>query len=210
MDVLTAQEVKGLFGHLGQLMNAQKDFLTEMDSAMGDGDLGLTMSRGFSAVAAEIPEVQEEDPGKLLAKGGMIIAKAVPSTMGTLMGTGFMKGGMAVQNKGPLGAAEIAQFFTAFVEGIMARGKSEPGQRTVIDSLYPAAETMRKAAEDGKDLKQTLADGLEGAKKGLEATKEMLPQHGKAAIYREKLLGKQDQGATVGMLIVQGFAEFVQ
>ena len=118
-----------------------------------------------------------------------------------------MKGGKAVQGNDEIGLSELSVFFESFVEGIMARGKSKLGDKTVVDSIYPAVNALRKSAENGNSLKEGLVAAHEAAVQGLEDTKNMIAQHGRAAYYGEGSLGKQDAGATVGMLIIQGFLE---
>ncbi|HHY46484.1 MAG TPA: dihydroxyacetone kinase subunit L [Firmicutes bacterium] len=190
-------------------MEETRDWLGELDGAMGDGDLGLTMSTGFRKAAEALRDLDEKDVGKLLAKAGMVIGQSAPSTMGTLMATGFMKGGKAVQGKEEVQLADLAALVHAFVEGIMARGKAKPGEKTIIDSLHPAAQALDQAISEGRSLKEGLAAAYEAAEKGVEATKAMISQHGRPAYYQEKTLGKQDPGATVGMLVLKGFVDYM-
>ena len=143
-----------------------------------------------------------------MAKAGMVIAQSVPSTMGTLIATGLMKGGKAVQDKQEINLADFAAMMNGFVEGIIARGKAKPGDKTIIDSLYPAASALKAAAETRKTLKEGLLAAYEAATQGVAETKKMISQHGRAAYYQEKSLGKQDPGATVGMLFMQAFADY--
>ena len=175
----------------------------ELDSVMGDGDLGFTMTKAFAAAYEETEKSEEMIPGKLLTRLGMVIAKTSPSTMGTLVATGFMKGGKSIDSKEEIGPEELAIFFEAFVKSIMERGKSAPGNKTIIDTLFPAAEALRLA------VNASLADGISAARdaslKGLEISTKMKAQHGRAAYYQDDSIGKQDGGATVGTYIVEGF-----
>lgn len=207
MDSLSRDDVRQIMHGLRSLMEEKKDDLVELDAVMGDGDLGLTMAKAFVSADEEIQSGGEEDIGKIFMKAGMTMAKSAPSTMGTLIATGFMRGGKAVSGKQELGTADLAEFFRAFVQGLMDRGKAKPGDKTIIDSLQPAAEAL--AAEKDGGLKKALAAALEAADAGLEATKEMIAQHGRVAYYKEQSLGKVDPGATVGVYIVQGFARAV-
>jgi phosphoenolpyruvate---glycerone phosphotransferase subunit DhaL len=207
MNTLKKENILEILLHLKNLMNDKKDYLVELDSKMGDGDLGLTMAKGFSAAYDQMIDPEESDLGVILSKAGMVIAKTAPSTMGTLMGTGFMRGGKALKGKTELGTADLALFFKDFVQGLMDRGKARPGDKTIIDSIKPAADALESAA--GQGLKPALDAALEAAKKGLEATKEMVAQHGRIAYYKDKSLGHQDPGATVGVFILQVFAEYI-
>lgn len=204
MNGISRDDALTIMGKLNDIMSENKDFLIELDSVMGDGDLGLTMAKGFAAAVEEVKDSTEQEPGKIFMKAGMAIAKAAPSTMGTLVGTGFMRGGKAVAGKSVLDASDASVFFKAFVRGIMERGKAQLGEKTIIDSLSPAADALEESA--GKGLSEALADALSAAKKGLEATKTMIAQHGRIAYYKDKAIGKQDPGATVGVLIIRGFS----
>lgn len=209
MDALNGQDIKQILANMADLMEEKKNELGELDQVIGDGDLGLTMSKGFRAVADVLASLEERDVGKILGKAGMVMASAVPSTMGTLMGTGLMRSGKAAMGKEEVGLNDLAAMMNDFVEGLMARGKAKPGDKTIIDAMYPAAEALKAAAGEGK----TLAAGLEAActvaQQGLEATKRMISQHGKAACFQERTLGKQDPGATVGMWLMKVFADYV-
>ena len=185
------------------LMEQNKDYLIELDAAMGDGDLGLTMTAGFGKAREFVASAHETDVGRLLMKIGMTFAQAVPSTMGTLIASGFMKAAKAVMGNTALDVAGTATFAEGFVNGIMERGKGKPGDRTIIDSLYPAAQALRAAADAGKSLVEGCADAQQAAEQGVEQTKQMMPQFGRAVYFGEKALGRPDQGAIVGALFYQ-------
>ena len=203
MGSLGKDEVLKILQNLKALFNDRKDFLVELDGRMGDGDLGLTMSKAFTAACDELLDTAETDIGKIFMKAGMQMAKAAPSTMGTLMGTGFMRGGKAVAGKGELTTADLADFFQAFVAGIMERGKARPGEKTVIDSLKPAADTLAQLSAE--DHTRALSAALSAAEKGLESTKNMIAQHGRIAYYKEQSKGQEDPGATAGVILIKGF-----
>lgn len=206
MEKWTVEQVRELFARLAQAMEDNKELLTKLDAESGDGDLGLTMSMGFQKITEKISAVTETDIGKLIAVAGSTMAQAVPSTMGTLMGSALMRGGKALLGKTELELPDIAAMLSAMVEGIMARGKAKPGDKTVLDSLDPAAIALRDAVESGKSFSVGLEAAAAAAVQGLEDTKTMVPQHGRAAYYAEKALGRQDPGATVGMIFVKVLA----
>lgn len=200
MDARTA---KAGIAAIRERMDAHKDELIELDSKIGDGDLGLTMKRAFVAAHDAVAEFDEDDVGKLLMRAGMAMAKAAPSTMGTLVATGFMRGGKAVSGKSVLDSSDLAAFFRAFADGLTERGKAAPGEKTVIDVFEPVATELEKRS-DAPDLARR---AIEAARSGLAASTQMMAQHGKAAVFREKTVGLQDPGATAGVLIVEGFFE---
>ncbi|MCL1811991.1 MAG: dihydroxyacetone kinase subunit L [Treponema sp.] len=205
-EKLLLSDIKNIFGLLKEVMVSNKDRLIEIDGIMGDGDLGLTMAAAFGAAADEFPE--ETDLGKVFIKAGMVMAKAAPSTMGTLMGTGFMRGGKAVKEKTELGIEEMAQFWRAFVEGMEERGKAKPGDKTIIDSLDPAASVLEKAAAEGKSLKAGFAEALSAAEAGMENTRTMEAQFGRLAYNQEKAKTLIDPGSEVGVLLIKTFADY--
>jgi dihydroxyacetone kinase-like protein len=207
-DALRTPDLVALLARLEAVMEDRKAFLIELDGRVGDSDLGLTMSKGFTAAAAAAAAAAAEPPGKLLARAGMAMAKAAPSTMGTLLATGFMRGGKAVEGAEALGTPELRRFLEAFVNGILERGKAKPGDKTVVDALLPAAKALAEAEAAGLALPAALASAAAAAAAGVEATKGMLAQHGKAACFQEKTLGLPDAGATVGSMLVDALRAF--
>ncbi len=129
MTTLGVPDIRAIVSGIAVLMAEKKEELIRLDGAMGDGDLGLTMEKGFSAAREEAEKTDEPDLGKFLMKIGMAVARAAPSTMGTLVATGFMSGGKSVMGKSALGGGEMADFFEAFTAGIMQRGKRSRARR---------------------------------------------------------------------------------
>jgi len=203
MSSLGKDDIIKILHNLKRLFNDNRDYLVELDARMGDGDLGLTMSKAFTAVYDELRDTTETDIGKILMKAGMLMAKAAPSTMGTLMGTGFMRGGKAVSGTDEISTTDLAEFFQAFVTGIMERGKAKPGEKTIIDSLKPAADTLLELK--GEDVAKALQEALRSSENGLESTKNMVAQHGRIAYYKEQSKGQVDPGATAGVILIKGF-----
>ncbi|MBM4091198.1 MAG: DAK2 domain-containing protein [Planctomycetes bacterium] len=210
MNYLDINTLPSILCQLKQIMDEHRDRLIALDRDLGDGDLGLTMTKAFTAAHETAATSRETLPGKLLMLVGMAMAKAAPSTMGTLVATGFMRGGKAIGEQERIGVPQLAAFFRAFTDGIMERGKTGPGNKTVVDALNPAAESLEQAAAQGKQLSEALAAALEAAARGNEAARMMKSQHGKAAVYHDQTIGKEDPGASVGVLIVQGFARTIE
>jgi phosphoenolpyruvate---glycerone phosphotransferase subunit DhaL len=185
-------------------MEENRDRLIELDSAVGDGDLGLTMCKAFIAADQEQSNSSETDVGKFLMQAGITMAKAAPSTMGTLVGTGFMRGGKVLKDKTECAPADIAAFLRAFSDGVMERGKTKSGNKTIVDVLEPVAVAAEKAASSG-NMTTVVAAILDAAEKGEEAARGMMSEHGKAAVYREQTIGKPDPGAVAGRLMIEAF-----
>lgn len=203
----TIESLKLVMSECSALMEQNKQYLIDLDSALGDGDLGLTMTAGFAEGVSFVNSSSEEDLGKRTMQMGMAISKKVPSTMGTLVASGFMAAGKIVKGKNSLNSQEFAMFIEGFVQGVMNRGKANPGDRTIVDSIYPGAVAVKKAIEDGFDIKTAIKAGFDAALQGVEATKQMKPKFGRAVYYGDQVLGKEDQGAVVGKLIFEGFCK---
>lgn len=208
MSIITRDLVIQFINRASALMEENKDYLYELDAASGDGDLGLTMTKGFAAGAEAANGSGEADLGKLFFLIGSTIAKVVPSTMGTLMGSGFLKAAKALKGKTELAPADFAAFVEAYYAGLQERGKANPGERTILDALKPAADAVRGAVDGGEEDVGVLAcKAAEAAEAGKEATKEMEAAHGKAVVHRAKLAGVPDQGAVVGALFYQAWKD---
>jgi dihydroxyacetone kinase-like protein len=209
METLGIGDIKEIVAGIAGIMTERRDELIALDGAMGDGDLGLTMEKAFVAARDEAAASDETDAGKLLMKLGMVMAKTAPSTMGTLAATGFMSGGKVLVGSSALGPKEVAAFFEAFVAGIMQRGKSKPGEKTIVDVLHPAAAAIRKAADAGAGLPEAFRACRQAAAEGRERARDMLAQHGRIAYYQEQSKGRDDPGAVAGTYILQGFCDHV-
>jgi dihydroxyacetone kinase-like protein len=204
---ITVAEVRTALAKLRQIMDANRDWLIELDNELGDGDLGLTMTKGFAAAADEAARSDETEPGRLLMKAGMQMAKEAPSTLGTLLATGLMRGGKALGSQPGNATEQMAVFLQAFEAGIMERGKTARGNKTIVDSLGPAADALAEAAAQGATLAEGLAQALDAARTGEIAARQMQAQHGRAAYYQEQSIGKPDGGAVVGVLFVEGLTK---
>lgn len=207
MRSLKIEDIKSIIAQIQSIVSAHQNTLMELDSVMGDGDLGFTMTKAFHAAQEEAEKSAEKMPGKLFIRIGMIIAKTSPSTMGTLVATGFMKGGKSIEAYDEIGPGELAIFFEHFVQSIMDRGKSVPGNKTIVDTLFPAAQALRLSV--GEPLLTGILSAREAALNGLKESTMMKAQHGRAAYYQENSIGKQDGGATVGTYIVEGFYQYI-
>lgn len=210
METIRKEELTDIFDAVLRSMEAAKEELIELDGAMGDGDLGLTMCSGFQAVCDEIRVLEEEDIGKLLMKLGMKMNATVPSTMGTLVSTCFVKAAPKAKGKTGITLADLAEMGKGAVAGVMERGKTKVGDKTMLDALAPAVDALEAASAAGKSLKDAWLDAYAAAKEGVEKTKSMQSVHGRAAYYREKSVGRQDPGATAVMYIIRGIAEGIK
>lgn len=209
MDYFTSSNIPALFERFSLVFTEQKDALIELDSKVGDSDLGLTMAKGFAAAAAAVSELENADIETQFKTAGVAIARAAPSTMGTLMATGFMRGSGVTKGCETLGTVKLAEFWVAFRDGVAQRGRVQLGDKTVVDVLHPIAETMMIQAKTGTALPDALNSAYVSAVEALEVTKGLVAQHGKAAAFQEKSRGIQDAGSTVAVILVKTMADFI-
>ena len=209
MDSFDKAALGPLFQRLRRVFADRREVLITLDGQVGDSDLGITMNKAFDAASASVDADTANGLGRTLAMAGMAMARAAPSTMGTLMATGFMRGGKALEGAGTtaIDTAAMATFWQAFADGIAERGKARPGDKTVVDVLVPIAAALKAAQAAGKPLADALDEAVEAAVQGLEATKTMVAQHGKAAAFQDRTRGLQDAGATVGLILIEAFRD---
>lgn len=211
MERITTENLPDLFAAVAQVMAERAELLCGMDARMGDGDLGLTMKRGFAALSEALRTSGELDLGKRITSAAMKMAGTAPSTMGTLMASGLMRGGMALAGASEIGPAEFSLFLNAFAEGIAKRGKCARGERTVLDAVGPAADRAAELLAQRPDatLSSVASTALEGARSGVESTKAMVPKYGKAAVFAGQTAGIPDQGACAGMYFLEGLFRYL-
>ncbi|MEM1483320.1 dihydroxyacetone kinase subunit L [Oscillospiraceae bacterium PP1C4] len=199
---MNASTLKEAMVFISDIMMKNKDYLVELDQQNGDGDLGISMSGGYKAVADYLGAAEEKDLGKLFLKGSSVFNEAAPSSLGTITSFGMM--GMAKELKGKEEAtlSEVADALAAGVDKIMDKAKSKPGEKTILDALCPAVEALK--ANSAADAKAAFKAAYDAASAGSESTKAMRSVHGRAAYYGEKSIGLLDGGSVVGKLIFEG------
>ena len=212
MEKILFEQVPDLFTCVGNLFVEKKEELCEMDARLGDGDLGLTMSKGYAALPDFMRAEAEGaggDIGKMMMKAGMKMSSLIPSTMGFLMSTGVMEGGKALKGKTELDGAALADYLVGFAAGIQKRGKCAAGQRTIYDSILPASVAAKEAADNNGSLEDVIKAALNAANAGVEATKDMVPVFGKAAVHAAQAVGVADQGAVAGYYKILGLSNYI-
>lgn len=201
-------DVKQIISNISILMKENKDYLLELDSKFGDGDLGISMVQGFSAINEFTEKSEEKDLGKLFFGMSRIFNETAPSSLGTIIS--FWMLGMASNLKGKeeVSKEEIAKALEAGISKIKERAGSKENEKTILDALVPATEKFEKAIKSDKTISEILKETYDKAAKGSENTKEMKAVHGRAAYHGEKTLGHIDGGAYVGKLIFEGIYNF--
>ncbi|MGR3481218.1 dihydroxyacetone kinase subunit L [Salipiger marinus] len=197
---MTAEQTRAFYPAWAERFAAEREALIALDGKVGDSDLGITMSKGFAAARDAVAPLEEATIAGQMKAAGAALAKAAPSTMGTLMATGFLRGFKALESAEQFGTPEAATFWRAYAEGVAQRGKAQLGDKTVLDVLDPIAAALEAS---GSPLPQALDEAVTAAAAALEATKDMVAQHGKAAAFQEKSRGLPDAGGTVAVMLVE-------
>jgi dihydroxyacetone kinase-like protein len=166
------------------------DELRDLDAALGDGDLGITVRKGSDAVRAKLAELEDPSPAEVLRAAGAAFANANPSTLAALVGGALLAAAKTVADAGDLGVEEARRIGRAAADSIAARGKAEPGDKTILDAVLPSLDAL-----DGADG-DALPAMIDAARRGVEKTTPLQSQRGRAAWLNERSKGNADAGAT--------------
>jgi phosphoenolpyruvate---glycerone phosphotransferase subunit DhaL len=188
-----------------EVVHERRDELTALDAAIGDADHGSNMDRGMAAVVAVLDDAPPADAAGLLKKTGATLVSKVGGASGPLYGTLFLRMAGAAGD-GDLDDAAVARALRAGLEGVLARGKAEPGDKTMVDALGPACDALDAAVGAGKPLADALAAAAEAAAQGRDATVPMVARKGRASYLGERSAGHMDPGATSVTLLVEAAA----
>ena len=192
---------------ISDTMEEHKQELIDLDSVVGDGDLGLTMTKGFAAAFDNAKNSEETDIGKLLYAAGKAMSSAAPSTMGTLMSLGLMGAGKKLKGKAELAKEDIATLLNAYEEAIMAKGKAKLGEKTFLDGFDPGIKAYEVAIANGEGIGAATKKAAEAALEGFHAAKSLLAVHGKPAVKGEASKEMDDPGARVAALIMEAISK---
>jgi dihydroxyacetone kinase-like protein len=184
------------------LVADNKDSLTDLDAAIGDGDHGANMHRGMQAAVAALDAASPVTPSALFNKVGMTVVSTVGGASGPLFGTMFLRMGAALGDTAEVSLSQLATALRAGLGGVVARGKAEPGDKTMYDALAPAVNALDAAATAGVNKADALKLALAAAENGRDATTPMLARKGRASYLGERSVGHQDPGATTVALLM--------
>ena len=191
---------------MSRRMESEKDFLTQLDNEIADGDHGINMARGFAAVEKKLPELAEKDVGTVLKTVGLTLVSAVGGSAGPLYGTAFLKSGLVMSDKAEISLDDFLACLKVSIEGVQQRGRAVRGEKTMLDAMIPAAEAMSAARASGGDTKTVLAEGIAAARAGIEYTKTIVATKGRASYIGERSLGHPDPGATSATFLLEAIA----
>jgi dihydroxyacetone kinase-like protein len=204
---ITRDDVLAWLNAYAAVLAENKDYLTQLDSDIGDADHGANMDRGFRAVKAKLESNPGSDIGAVLKTVGMTLVSTVGGAGGPLYGTLFLQAGMATAGKNELTPADVVAMFDAGLKGVVMRGKAVLEDKTMVDALTPAVEKLRTVVDGGGDLGDALRQAAAAAEAGMKATIPLVARKGRASYLGERSAGHQDPGATSSYLLIKTAAD---
>ena len=208
--MVSVKETISVFKRIAASIEENKLFLTELDAKIGDGDHGLNLSKGFNCVLDKLSKEEPKDMGSLMKIVGMTLVSTVGGASGALYGTAFIKASAVVKDKAELSIEDFKDLLSEALKGIKMRGKGELGDKTMIDSLEPALNSLKEDILNNKDYLECLFNAKEASKAAVESTKAIIAKKGRASYLGERSIGHQDPGATSSYLILNAIYEEVK
>ncbi len=204
--VMTAEHLHRALLDLCDTIEQEKEYLSELDGAIGDGDHGVNMAKCFRGVKARLETADKDDVGAILGLVGMEVMNSVGGAMGALYGTLFINLSGQSTGKGQVDIEDLARMFRSALDGVLAIGKARVGDKTLVDTLTPAVTALEQAAGEKRPLAEGLAAFEAAAKEGMESTRDLLARMGRASRLGERSIGHIDAGSASCYLILRAFA----
>jgi dihydroxyacetone kinase-like protein len=190
-------------------IHEQRDYLTQLDAAIGDADHGTNMDRGFTAVVEKLDALEDVPPGKVLTTAGSTLVSTVGGASGPLWGTALRRAGRALGDAEEVDGAQLADALDAALEGIVELGAAQEGDKTMVDTLAPALRALRAGVDSGSSAAEALSAARTAGEEGMKATVPLQAQKGRASYLGERSIGHQDPGATSTALILAALEQTV-
>ena len=210
---MDAATITSWMREINVVVRAERDHLVQLDAAIGDGDHGTNMVRGFEAVDLAIKGAVEADggapPGKLLILAGRTLVSTVGGASGPLWGSALRSGGRVLGDQPNFGGGQLVEVLAAALASVKDLGTASVGDKTMVDALEPAVETLRARLAEGVALDRALEDAASAAETGMRATIPIQARKGRASYLGERSIGHQDPGATSTTLILGALASTV-
>lgn len=201
--MVTQEQIVQWLQAFATVIEQNKDYLTELDAAIGDADHGINMERGFKKVMSQLPSIADNDISSILKTVSMTLISSVGGASGPLYGTMFLRAGTAVAGKQELTDEDMVGLLQAALDGVLQRGKAQPGDKTMVDVLSPAVTTFQQAVGEGKATLEAMQQTVAAAHQGMKDTTPMLAKKGRASYLGERSIGHQDPGATSSYLMLK-------
>jgi dihydroxyacetone kinase-like protein len=200
--VVNASTVRRWLEGAAASVREQREYLTQLDAAIGDADHGTNMDRGFSAVVEKLEGLDDLPPGKVLTTAGSTLVSTVGGASGPLWGTALRRAGRSLGDAEEFDGPDLVAALDAALEGVVELGAAQEGDKTMVDALAPAVRALREELELGGTLTSGLAAARAAAEEGMRATVPLQASKGRASYLGERSIGHQDPGATSTTLIL--------
>jgi len=194
---------------LATVLEQNKDYLTELDAAIGDADHGINMHRGFQKVISHLPTVADKDIGSILKTVSMTLISNVGGASGPLYGTFFLRASTVTANKQELTAADTVEMLKAGVDGVIQRGKANLGDKTMLDVLKPALDALSQAVNEGATIQEAWQKTVAIAEEAKNNTIPLIAKKGRASYLGERSVGHLDPGATSSHLMLKTLGDTI-
>jgi len=208
--MVTKQQILQWLQAVAVVLEQNKDYLTELDAAIGDADHGINMNRGFQKVVSQLPSVTDKDIGSILKTVSMTLISSVGGASGPLYGTLFLRASTAVAGKLELSDEDMVDLLQATVDGIVQRGKANLGDKTMLDALSPASDAFKQAVANNASTQEALQQAVAAAEEGMKNTIPLVAKKGRASYLGDRSSGHQDPGATSAYLILKTLLETIR
>lgn len=208
--VVTKAQVVTWLEKTAEVIQANKEYLTQLDSPIGDADHGINMSRGFTKVMEKLPSVADTDIGTILKTTGMTLMSSVGGASGPLYGTFYMRAGTSAAAKQELTGDDLFNLLQSGVEGVAQRGRPQLQDKTMYDAWVPALNALRSALDNSKTVVEAMGEMVAAAAQGRDATIPLQARKGRASYLGERSIGHQDPGATSTHLILKALLDALQ
>lgn len=195
-----------ILSEMADVMKENRSYLTDLDQAIGDGDHGINLDRGFSALKESLPNLENKDCAAILNSAAMTFISKVGGASGPLYGTAFMRAGKEIAGKDKLTGQDAINMFDAAIQGIISRGKAAQGDKTMLDTLIPAFDAFKAAIENGEDFNSVSEKTLKAGQDGLDYTKTIAARKGRANYLGDRSIGHKDPGAASSYLMLEVIA----
>ncbi|MDJ0735533.1 MAG: dihydroxyacetone kinase subunit DhaL [Nostocaceae cyanobacterium] len=199
---MTKEQILQWLQEFAAQIEQNKDYLTELDAAIGDADHGINMDRGFKKAIAQLPTVADRNISDVLKTVSMTLISSIGGASGPLYGTWFLRASTSVVGKQELNESDMLKLLQAGLDGVIGRGKAQLGDKTMVDALSPAVEAFREAVADGKQMQEAMQQAVAGAEQGMKDTIPMVAKKGRASYLGERSAGHQDPGATSAYMML--------
>ncbi|NJM70858.1 MAG: dihydroxyacetone kinase subunit L [Scytonema sp. RU_4_4] len=201
--MVTKEEILRWLQTFAAQIEQNKDYLTQLDAAIGDADHGINMHRGFKKAIAQLSTVADKDIGSILKAVSMTLISSIGGASGPLYGTLFLRASTAVAGKQELTDEDMLGMFKAGLDGVLGRGKAQLGDKTMIDVLSPSVTAFQQAVSEGKGTLEAMQQSVAAAEQGVKDTIPMVAKKGRASYLGERSVGHQDPGATSSYLMLK-------